>query len=50
MGLFDNADDRFDPSTTDFILYSELVVAEDAEILDEEDEFDEFDDEFDDDF
>lgn len=45
MGLFDDALDRFDPSTSDFILFSELEDEEDAELFEEE--FDDFDDDFD---
>ena len=42
MGLFDDAADRFDPSTTDFTFYQDLETEEDAEL------FDEFDGDFDD--
>ena len=45
MGLFDDANDRFDPSSTDFILYSELEAEEDEEMFD-----DDFSDDFDGDF
>ena len=35
MELFDDAADRFDPSTIDFTFYSDLEAEEDAELFNE---------------